>query len=96
MLKILAVIVVFVGALSVLRFASETKTAERAYASPAAPTETVAAVSLPSNEAALQRLHEAIADDGTDTLPGQVEPALVKSPRPAGRDRGQRRSPRTR
>ena len=42
-------------------------TVERAYASPAAPTETVAGVSLPSNEAALQRLGEAIADDGKKT-----------------------------
>jgi hypothetical protein len=63
----LAVIVVLMAAVCVLGFASET--VERAYASPVAPTETVAAVSLPSNEAALQRLDEAIADDGTQALP---------------------------
>ena len=50
-------------------------TVERAYASPAAPTETVAGVSLPSNEAALQRLGEAIADDGTQApLPAAMRP----------------------
>jgi len=85
-LKMLAVIVVLVAAVCVLGFASET--VERAYASPVAPTETVAAVSLPSNEAALQRLDEAIADDGTQALPGQVEPVLVASPQPAEQTRG--------
>jgi len=45
-------------------------------------------VSLPSNEAALQRLDEAIADDGTQALPGQVEPVLVGSPQPAEQTRG--------
>jgi len=84
MLKMLAVIVVLVAALCVLRFASEKDTVERAYASPAAPTETVPAVSLPSNEAALQRLGEAIADDGTAALPGQVAPELVKFPTAGG------------
>ena len=77
MLKILAVIVVLVAAVTVVGFASET--VERASASPAAPTGTVAAVSLPSNEAALQRLREA---DGTVDLPGEIEPVLVGSPQP--------------
>jgi len=86
MLKMLAVIAVLVAAVCVLRFASET--VRRAHASPAAPTETVAGVSLPSNEAALQRLGEAIADDGTDALPGQVEPVLVASPEVAKQMRG--------
>lgn len=86
MLKMLAVIVVLVAAVCVLRFASET--AERAYASPAARTGTVAAVSLPSSEAALQRLGEAIADDGTEASPGLVEPVLVASPQPAEQTRG--------
>ena len=85
MLKMLAVIVVLVAAVYVLDLAS--KKVKRAYASPAAPTETVAPVSLPSNEAALQSLGEAIADDGTDALPGEVEPALVKSPQPAQQTR---------
>jgi hypothetical protein len=88
MLKMPVVIVVLVAALCVLRFGSETNTVERAYASPAVPTEMVPAVSLPSNEAALQRFHEAVGDDGTDALPGQVEPVLVKSPRPAEQTRG--------
>jgi len=70
----------------VLGLASDT--VERAYASPAAPTETVAGVSLPSNEAALQRLGEAIADDGTQALPGQVEPVLGGSPQPVEQTRG--------
>ena len=86
MLKMLAVIVALVAAVCVVRFASET--VQRAYASPAAPTETVAAVSLPSNEAALQRLGKAIADDGTEALPGQVEPVLVASPQAAKQTRG--------
>jgi hypothetical protein len=75
--KMPAVIVVLVAAVCVLGFTS--KSVERAYASPAAVTETVAPVSLPSNEAALQRLGEAVADDGTEALPGQVEPVLVAS-----------------
>jgi hypothetical protein len=86
MLKMLAVIVVIVTAVCVLGFALER--VQRAYASPAAPTETVTAMSLPSNEAALQRLGEAIADDGTEALPGQVEPVLVTSPRRAEQTRG--------
>ncbi len=86
MLKMLAVIVVLVAAACVLRFALGI--VERAHASPAALTETVSAVSLPSNEAALQRLGEAIADDGTEALPGQVEPVLVASPQAAEQTRG--------
>ena len=42
----------------------------------------------PSNEAALQRLGEALADDGTEALPGQVEPVLVASPQAAKQMRG--------
>ena len=83
MLKMLAVIVVLVAAVSVVGFASDT--VERAFASPAAPTETVAAVSLPSNEAALQRFADA---DGTVAMPGQIEPVLVGSPQPAEQTRG--------
>jgi len=86
MLKMLAVIAVLVAVVCVLRFAPET--VNRAHASPAAPTDTVAGVSLPSNEAALQRLGEAIADDGTEALPGQVEPVLVASPQAAEQMRG--------
>jgi hypothetical protein len=81
MLKMLGVIVVLVAAVCVLAFASGT--VERAYASRAAPTETVDAVTLPTNEPAVQKLGEAIADDGTDALPGQVEPVLVGSPQRA-------------
>jgi hypothetical protein len=81
MLKMLAVIGVLVAAVCALGSAS--KRVERAYASPAALTETVTPVSLPSNEAASQRLGEAIADDGTEALPGQVEPVLVASPHAA-------------
>ena len=77
MLKKLSVIVALV-AVYVLGFASETVV--RAFASPAAPIETVAAVSLPSHEAALQRLKEA---DGTVAMPGEIEPVLVGSPQPA-------------
>jgi hypothetical protein len=73
MRKMLAMIAVVV-AICVLRFASET--VKPAHASPAALTETAAA----TNEAALQELGEAIADDGTEALPGQVEPVLVTSP----------------
>jgi len=86
MLKKLVVIGVLVAAVCVLAFTS--KKVERAYASLAAPTETVAPVSLPSNEAALQRLGEAVADDGTEALPGQVEPVLVASPHAAKQTRG--------
>jgi hypothetical protein len=78
MLKRVTVIVVLVAAVLVLHFTSER--IEPAHASSAAPTETLSAVSLPANEAALQRLGEAIADDGTPSLPGQDEPAVVKLP----------------
>jgi len=71
-------IVMLAAAVCVVRFASGT--VKPAHASPAAPTEIVAGVSLPSNDAALQKLGEAIADDGTEALPGQVEPVLVTSP----------------
>jgi hypothetical protein len=80
MLKMLAVIVALVAAVFVLRFASRTQTVGRAYASPAAATQTVPAVSFPSNEAELQRFGQA---DGTVALPGQIEAVLVGSPQPA-------------
>ena len=87
MLKMLAVIAVVVAALCLLRFALQT--VKPAHASPAAPTGTVAGVSLSSNEAALQRLGEAVADDGTEALPGQVEPVLVASPHAEKQMRGE-------
>lgn len=81
MLRMLAVIVVLVAAVCALRFASET--VKGAHASPEAPPEIAAGVSLATNEAALQSLGEAVADDGPEALPGQVEPVLVASPQRA-------------
>jgi len=78
MLKMLAVLVLLVVAVSVLGLASET--VERAYASPVVLADTVTAVGLPTSDSVVDGFREALADDGIGYLPGDVESVLFSAP----------------